>query len=99
MFKKISFLLIPLCLLTLPVIAQYNIIGNSDLETYEPFWWYPKGVGALRTWATDEVYQGVRSIKIEKAITTPYDVGWQSVLVDILRPVGLIRLLLILPTR
>ena len=78
MFKKISFLLIPLCLLTLPVIAQYNIIGNSDLETYEPFWWYPQGVGALRTWATDSVYQGVRSIKIEKAITTPYDVGWQS---------------------
>ncbi len=81
MFKRISIIVLALLfLLVLPVSAQWTnyIRGNADLDTYEPFWWYPKGVGAIREWATDSVYKGVRSIKIAKSITTPNDVGWIS---------------------
>jgi hypothetical protein len=55
-----------------------NIIGNSDLETAEPFMWYEYGVGAARTWATDSVHNDFRSLKIDKAITTPGWVGWET---------------------
>jgi len=55
-----------------------NIIGNSDLEIAEPFWWYTYGTGATLTWATDEANTNVRSLKIEKASTSASPVGWQS---------------------
>ncbi len=55
-----------------------NIIGNSDLETDEPFFWYPypASPGATLTWATDEAYGDVRSLKIEKASTSAGWEGW-----------------------
>jgi len=56
-----------------------NIIGNSDLETYEPFWWYTFGTGATLTWATDEALAGgIRSLKIDKPGVTANWEGWQS---------------------
>jgi len=71
-------LLALLCLFVTPVFAETNIIANGDLETAEPFFFHPVGEGAILTWATDEAYGDVRSLKIEKSSTTSEAVGWIS---------------------
>ncbi len=74
-------LLVFLCLLASPIITQSqetNIVGNGDLETYEPFFFKPVGTSATLTWATDEAFKGIRSLKIEKTAISAEEAGWMS---------------------
>ena len=64
------------------LLAQTNLLPNSDLETVEPGFWNKvnDGLGGAQCmWATDAAYMGLRSFKVIKPGTTGDIVGWVSV--------------------
>ncbi|HFE65390.1 MAG TPA: hypothetical protein ENK14_13400, partial [Caldithrix sp.] len=51
------------------LLAQTNLLPNSDLETVEPGFWNKvnDGLGGAQCmWATDAAYMGLRSFKVIK---------------------------------